>query len=90
METIGIRELRQNASRYLRRVASGETIEITDRGHPVARLIPVLRSRVDQLVADGRMTAASGSVDDLPPPLPAKPDGPTLSEILREMREGER
>lgn len=41
MERIGIRELRQHASRYLRRVQLGESLEITDRGRPVALLVPV-------------------------------------------------
>jgi prevent-host-death family protein len=37
---IGVRELRQNASVYLKRVAAGESITVTDRGVPVAVLIP--------------------------------------------------
>ncbi|HEY3238348.1 MAG TPA: type II toxin-antitoxin system prevent-host-death family antitoxin [Acidimicrobiia bacterium] len=41
MERIGVRELRQQASRYLARVATGETFEVTDRGRPVAHLVPV-------------------------------------------------
>lgn len=40
MERIGVRELRQNASRYLDRVAAGETIEVTQRGELVACLVP--------------------------------------------------
>jgi prevent-host-death family protein len=41
MASIGVRELRQHASVYLARVAAGELIEITDRGRPVARLVPI-------------------------------------------------
>ncbi len=41
MTSVGIRELRQRASEYLRRVAAGETIEVTDRGRPVALLTPI-------------------------------------------------
>lgn len=41
MASVGVRELRQRASELLRRVASGETIEITDRGRPVALLSPL-------------------------------------------------
>ena len=41
MDRIGVRELRQNASKYLARVEKGETLEITDRGRPVALLTPV-------------------------------------------------
>ena len=37
MARIGIRELRQNASEYVRRAEKGEVIEVTDRGRPVAR-----------------------------------------------------
>jgi len=43
MERIGVRELRQHASRYLARVRLGETLEVTERGRPVARLVPSLR-----------------------------------------------
>ncbi|CAN5464561.1 hypothetical protein BH20ACT19_BH20ACT19_09750 [soil metagenome] len=41
MRSIGIRELRQNASRYLREVKRGETVEVTERGEPIARLATV-------------------------------------------------
>ncbi|MCA9853061.1 MAG: type II toxin-antitoxin system prevent-host-death family antitoxin [Dehalococcoidia bacterium] len=36
MLTLGIRELRQHASKYLRLVRDGETIQVTDRGEPIA------------------------------------------------------
>ncbi len=38
--TVGVRELRQNLSRYLERVKEGETLAVTERGHEVARLVP--------------------------------------------------
>jgi len=38
--TVGVRELRQNLSRYLDRVKEGETLTVTERGHEVARLVP--------------------------------------------------
>ena len=41
MASVGVRELRQRASELLRRVAAGETIEVTDRGRPVALLSPL-------------------------------------------------
>jgi prevent-host-death family protein len=91
MTKIGVRELRQNASRYLRRVAAGETIEVTDRGRPVARLVPVeTGSTWDRLVAEGRVSEASGSIDDLPMPPPVPKGALPPSEILRRMREHER
>jgi prevent-host-death family protein len=39
-ETVGVRELRQNLSRYLERVKEGETLTVTERGREVARLVP--------------------------------------------------
>jgi prevent-host-death family protein len=38
--TVGVRELRQNLSRYLDRVKAGEALVVTERGREVARLIP--------------------------------------------------
>lgn len=73
METIGVRELRQNASRYLKRVEAGETIEVTDRGRPVARIVPVVPEGYARLVAEGRIRKGSG-LRHLPPPIPL-PDG---------------
>lgn len=48
-----MRELRQHASRYLARVRRGETIEVTDRGRPVARLVPIRERSWQDLVDDG-------------------------------------
>jgi prevent-host-death family protein len=39
-KSVGVRELRQNLSRYLERVKEGETLTVTERGHEVARLVP--------------------------------------------------
>jgi prevent-host-death family protein len=39
-KTVGVRELRQNLSRYLERVKDGETLTVTERGREVARLVP--------------------------------------------------
>lgn len=90
---VGVRELRQNLSVYLDRVKSGETLEVTERGEPVAQLAPRPKrplSIIDQMIADGRITPAKRSHKDLPPP-PSIPDpsGRTLTEILLEMRDEE-
>jgi prevent-host-death family protein len=60
---IGIRELRQNASAYLKRVASGESITVTDRGVPVAVLIPPPRdaSLRERLRLNGELLPADAS-----------------------------
>lgn len=44
MERVGVRELRQNLSVYLRRVRRGESLEVTERGEPVAVLHPIVQA----------------------------------------------
>ncbi len=39
-ETVGVRELRQNLSVYIKRVKEGETLAVTEHGREVARLMP--------------------------------------------------
>ena len=53
MQSIGVRELRQNASRYLAQVARGESLEITQHGRPVARLVPIATDSWAGLIASG-------------------------------------
>lgn len=90
MTKVGIRELRQNASAVLRRVVAGETVEVTDRGHPIARIVPLQAERtLDQLVAEGRATEAQGDLLALEPIAAARGER-RLSEVLAEMRADER
>ncbi len=91
MRAIGIRELRQQASRYLREVQRGETIEVTDRGRPVARLVPVpTGAGLEALAETGRLAPAAGDALELGPPLrPAKGE-PLPSEALAALRADER
>jgi prevent-host-death family protein len=62
VERIGVRELRQHASRYLDRVRSGETVEVTERGQLVALLVPPgpARDARERLIAAGRLIPSSG------------------------------
>jgi prevent-host-death family protein len=85
METVGIRELRQNASALLARVeAGGVSIEITNHGHPVARLIPIPRqaqlSRA-QLIEAGVLRPGRGDLLDVVPVV-APTDMPSSAELL--------
>ena len=86
---VAVRELRQNLSVYLRRIEAGETLEVTERGQPVARLTPLPPQHLgalDRLVSGGRaIPAAGGNLADLGPPRDIGP-GPTLSDILAAMR----
>jgi prevent-host-death family protein len=67
MTRIGIRELRQHASRYVERVRGGETIEITLRGLVVARLVPPEGDGWSQLLRAGNVRRASASILDVEP-----------------------
>jgi prevent-host-death family protein len=85
---VGVRELRQNLSVYLDRVKAGETLEVTEHGRPVARLMPRPAERlsiVDRMIAEGRITPATGDHRTLP--MPPRIPGRPLSEILQEMRD---
>lgn len=89
MTSVGVRELRQRASELLRLVERGETIEITDRGRPVALLgPPPAGSPLERLRQTGDLEPASGDLDELPPPLPATGELP--STVLARLRAGER
>lgn len=86
---VGVRELRQNLSVYLDRVKAGETLEVTEHGHPVARLgpnPPAAGSTLDRMIAEGRVTPATFD-HRLIPPAPRIPGARPLSEVIIEMRD---
>jgi prevent-host-death family protein len=69
-ESVGIRELRQNLSRYLRRVVAGERLVVTERRRPVAVLAPWVDASdpLERLIGEGRATRAHGLLLDIEPP----------------------
>lgn len=87
--TVGVAELRQNLSRYLRRVERGERLLVTDRNRPVAELGPPSASgaALDRLLAEGRVSRPVRC--GLPEPLELDGDPRALSRALDEVR-GER
>ena len=95
MERIGVRELRQHASRWLQRVAEGETYEITVRGVPVARLspLPPPEDSLERLASEGIITLATKDLDevlDSLEPIEIPPGVQSPSERLAELRRYER
>lgn len=91
MVSVGVRELRQRASELLRRVQRGETIQITDRGRPVALLGPLpAGSHLDRLRRAGEVASAEADFDDLPEPLPLAPGQEPASAVLARLRRNER
>jgi prevent-host-death family protein len=92
-ERAGVRELRQNLSKYLERVKEGERFEVTERGRSVALLVPLADDDdpITRLEKRGlRLTRATGKFEDLLPIPTRKPGERPLSEVLAEMRSTER
>ena len=88
MERIPIPELSQHAAEVLARVKHGETVEITDEGRLVARVVPAGGGELDDLVAAGRVVPAA---DRTPFRMPAaNVENNAVSEALIAMREEER
>lgn len=91
MISVGVRELRQRASELLRLVQAGETIEVTDRGRPVALLAPLPDAGpLQRLRASGELIVTRGDLDDLPEPLFLEPEQEAPSSVLARLRRDER
>lgn len=86
---VGVRELRQNLSRYLAEVKAGESFTVTEHGREVARLTPSgpPDSPLARLVAERGATMPTGDLSTFGPPggLPAV--GPPSEDVLAELRE---
>ena len=87
MSSVGIRELKQNASAVVARAAAGETITITDRGRPVAQLGPRTTHGLQALREQGLVREPRRPAADLPLPEPLPSGARPLSELLAEDRE---
>jgi prevent-host-death family protein len=92
MVSIGIRELRQHASRYVRMAKEGRRVAVTERGTLVAYLVPAdepagARARLE---AAGAYRPAVGNLLELLPPPPTPAGSPPLSEVVEELRDQER
>lgn len=81
---VGIRELRAGLSRYVKRVQDGEDIVVTDRGVPVARIVPMDGHRkIDRLIAAGLVRPVPKPKG--PPPRPVRAGG-VVSDLVGEQR----
>ena len=90
MSTVGIRALKQNASQVVARAAAGEVVTITDRGRPVAQLVPVPEGRLAALIASGRARPPKGSLAALGAPSDTGAGRAALSDVVAAMRDEER
>ncbi len=68
-DRVGIRELRQDLSRYLRRVRAGERLVVTERGRPLAVLAPWADEAdvLDRLIASGQARRGDGRLLEITP-----------------------
>jgi prevent-host-death family protein len=94
-ESIGIRELRQHASRYVAMAKQGRRIPVTDRGELVAYLVPAHEpsTTFERMVAGGQVRLARGNLAETLAslePLEPRPGEKPLSQVLQEMRDEER
>ena len=90
IESVGVRELRQNASKVLDQVKDGAIIEITEHGVPVARISPITKSLYEEYIESGLIKPARNP-DWRPHPGRVKMTGSkTSTQVLMEMRAEER
>ncbi len=81
--SVGVRELKDSLSRYLRRVRAGETIVVTDRGRAVARLVPTeWTPGLVEMARSGELIPAERSRRRVLRPLPYRAGRKILSDIV--------
>jgi prevent-host-death family protein len=89
MHQVPIRELNQDTAEVLARVERGETVEITRRGRPIARLVPIGPDTMADLVASGVVTPPT-ITDPIPMPTVTAVAGSKAGDLLSSLRDEER
>ncbi len=85
-QSVGVRELRQAASKILDQVKDGVVFEITEHGVPVARLVPITKSLYEEYIAAGLIIPAENPITRFEMPTFKLKGKKTSTEILMEMR----
>lgn len=96
MEKVSVSKLKDQLSAYLKKVQAGQTVIVTDRSKPVARLEPVTRAgseaeRIARLVQQGIVTLPKApplSIEEIRRRRPVAPGAGVLEALLEERREG--
>ena len=95
MPTAAVSDLKARLSEYLKKVKAGAEILITDRGKPVARLVPLSRAKITreslaQMEKEGLIKIGSGKLPKVfwSMPRPEDPNGSVLGALLEERKEG--
>ena len=81
MKEVGIRALKQNASAVVAEAAAGETVIITDRGRPVAQMLPLPGGGLRRLERAGLVRPRRRGLATVPLPVTGRP--PLSDEVLR-------
>jgi prevent-host-death family protein len=87
--TVGIRDLKARLSKYVQQAKSGSVVVITERGHPVALLMPIgatVEQRLEELITAGLLAWSGQKLEPLVPVAVAK-GGQTVAGLLLEDRE---
>lgn len=86
---VGVRELKNQLSKYLRQVKAGQTVTITERGQPVGKIVPVAQSLEEKLEAMAQAGLLRWSGKRLEPmePVAAIQGDRTVADLLIENRE---
>jgi prevent-host-death family protein len=97
MEQVGVRELKNRLAHYLRSVRQGQAITVTQRGKPVARLVPIpptahsplypdIENKLWELTSQGLLSWNGGSFQ-LPEPAAINRSNYLLSDLVVDDRE---
>lgn len=88
MTRIGARELRHHTRLYLAQVKAGKTVEVTERGRVIAKLVPPEPAETarGRLIAEGRLIPSTRSRHALPAPVDMPADAPSTAEALDDLR----
>jgi prevent-host-death family protein len=90
MEQIPIRTLNQDTAGVLARVERGESVEITNRGRPIARIMPITSDPLADLIAAGTVLPPTVTGPVPMPTAEIQPGQPEAGELLSAMRDEER
>ena len=85
---VGIRDLKSHLSEILERVERGEVVSVTNRGRPIARIVPAIDAApIERGIAEGWLTRVSDEPPAEVEPLRPRPGTPDSTELIRRDRD---
>jgi prevent-host-death family protein len=89
MEQIPIRSLNQDTAGVLARVEQGEVVEVTNRGRPIARIVPISDDTLAELIAAGTVTPPTIAAP-FPMPTVSADESSESGQLITDLRDEER